>query len=92
MGKINVETDGSYWCDNPDQAKVHRPRDALETAGWRVLRFDDLEICEKMADYCLPTIVSNINQFGGVKENRSVGRKISLSNPGTIQLSLFDNM
>jgi very-short-patch-repair endonuclease len=92
-GKINVETDGSFWHDNPDQAKIDRPRDnALETAGWRVLRFDDLEICEKMADYCLPTIVSNINQLGGVKEKRSVGRKIPLSNPGAVQLSLFDKL
>jgi very-short-patch-repair endonuclease len=91
LGKINVETDGSFWHDNPEQARIDRPRDnALETAGWRVLRFDDLEIREKMADYCLPTIVNNINQLGGVEEGRSMGRKISLNNPGAVQLSLFD--
>jgi very-short-patch-repair endonuclease len=93
LGKINVETDGSYWHDNPDQARIDRPRDnALETAGWRVLRFDDFEIKEKMAEYCLPTIVNNINQLGGVKVKCSIGRKISLSDPGAIQLSLFDKL
>jgi len=91
LGKINVETDGSFWHDNPEQARIDRPRDnALETTGWRVLRFDDLEIHEKMAEYCLPTIVNNINQLGGVEEGHSMGRKVSLSNPGATQLSLFD--
>ena len=44
-----------------------------------------------MRDYCLPTIVENINRLGGVEEGKSVPRKIDLdAPPGMRQLTLFD--
>ena len=46
---------------------------------------------EKMAEYCLPTIVENINRLGGLEEQRLVPRKVSLDAQGGSQLSLFES-
>ena len=63
----------------------------LETAGWRILRFNTHHIQEEMAEYCLPTIVENINRLGGVDEGRLVPRRINLDGPGGWQqLILFE--
>lgn len=94
-GKIDVETDGDTWHADPERIPLDNLRDNdLETTGWRVLRFNTTHIREKMAEYCLPTIVENINRLDGVDEKeRLVPRQINLDSPdGAYQLGLFDDI
>jgi len=93
-GQIDVETDGDIYHANPERAPQDNVRqNDLETAGWRVLRFNTPQICERMGEYCLPTIVENINDLGGVDEGRRVPRRINLDAPdGAHQLGLFDDI
>lgn len=90
-GKLDVETDGDVWHANPERAAQDNVRDnALETAGWKVLRFNTPQIREEVEQYCLPTVVENINKLGGLDEGNVVPTKINLSAPpGTKQLGLF---
>lgn len=90
-GKINIETDGDSWHANKKQAVIDNERDNdLETAGWRTLRFSTYHVQEKMADYCVPKIVENINNLGGIKEHESsIPKKIQTGQYK--QLSLFDD-
>lgn len=92
-GKIDVETDGDTWHADPERIPQDNLRDNdLGTAGWRILRFNTPHIMETMAEYCLPTIVENINKLGGLEEQRLVPRKVSLDDQGGLQqLSLFDS-
>jgi hypothetical protein len=55
-----------------------------------VIRFNDAQIREKLASYCVPTIVENINKLGGIEEGKIVPRKIDLN--GLIQPGLFDEI
>jgi len=67
-GQINVETDGNTWHANPQRAEQDRLRDnALTTAGWRVLRFGTQEVREQAGEYCVNTIVKNIERLGGMQ-------------------------
>jgi hypothetical protein len=44
-----------------------------------------------MAEYCVPKIVENINNLGGVDEEWNFVRRIDLKKPGsTFQYGLFD--
>jgi len=91
-GKMDAETDGDIWHSDPERIPLDNLRDNdLETAGWRVLRFSSHHIHEAMADYCVPTIVENVNRLGGVDKGALVPRRISLDAPdGFQQLPLFD--
>lgn len=90
-GKIDVETDGDFWHANRQQAAKDNVRDNnLKTEGWRVLRFNTLQVKESASEYCVPTIVKNINRLGGLKEGESAQQKINLKEPGFVQLNLFD--
>ena len=93
-GKMDVETDGDVWHANPERAAQDNLRDNdLETVGWKIFRFNSYQIREEMEEYCLPTIVENINKLGGVDERRIVPRKIDLDAPdGAYQIGLFDNL
>lgn len=91
-GKINIETDGDRYHVGPD----HAPRDnlrnnALGTAGWTVLRFNTRQINEQLVEYCLPTIVGNINALGGVDERQAIGRLVSDDPDAPTQPALFDD-
>lgn len=90
-GKIDVETDGDTWHADPERIPLDNLRDNdLETVGWRILRFNTYHIQEEMVEYCLPTIVENINRLGGLEEGRLVPRRISLDGPdGWRQMTLF---
>jgi very-short-patch-repair endonuclease len=92
-GKIDVETDGDTWHADPERIPLDNLRDNdLETAGWRVLRFNTPHTQEEMTEYCLPTIVKNINRLGGLDGQRIVPRRIDLRAPGGLQqLNLFDS-
>ncbi|HDN26257.1 MAG TPA: DUF559 domain-containing protein, partial [Thioploca sp.] len=90
-GKIDVEIDGDTWHANPKKAAQDNRRDnALESAGWNVLRFNTDQVKEEMAEYCVPTIAETINQLGGVEEGKVLPRKIDLDESGGSQEGLFD--
>jgi len=93
-GKIDVETDGDTWHSDPKRIPLDNLRDNdLETTGWRTLRFNTQQIHEQLQEYCLPTVVENINKLGGPEEGRTVPRWINVNDPdGLQQLSLFDDM
>jgi very-short-patch-repair endonuclease len=91
-GKLNVETDGDTWHHTPERAPQDNVRDnALKTKGWRILRFNTKQINQELENYCLPTIVENINNLGGLDEGRIIPRPISLDPYNPRQLSLFDD-
>ncbi|MEC4803158.1 MAG: DUF559 domain-containing protein [Jaaginema sp. PMC 1080.18] len=92
-GKINIETDGDTWHCNKKQIPLDNERDnALETQGWRTLRFNTHHVSEKMTQYCIPTIAENINKLGGVKNHtKAIPQKVEIAKPGEwVQLNLFD--
>ena len=89
-GKIDVETDGDTWHANPEKAAVDNLRDnALKIDGWKVLRFNTIQVREQAAAYCLPTVTQAINKLGGVDEGREIPRKID-PDADVYQPSLFD--
>jgi very-short-patch-repair endonuclease len=91
-GKIDVETDGDTWHSDPARIPLDNLRDnVLETVGWRVLRFDTRQIQEEAEQYCLPTVVENINRLGGTKEGKMAGRRFDLDAPGGYQQLLLDD-
>jgi len=50
-GKLDVETDGDTWHAEPARIPLDNLRDNdLETAGWKLLRFNTKQINEQMAD------------------------------------------
>lgn len=88
-GKLDVETDGDTWHVGKDQARADNLRDnALKTEGWRVLRFNTQQVQEQMAEYCVPTVVENINRLGGIDQGKNaVPKKIMLADkPGQMEL------
>jgi len=90
-GRLNVETDGDTWHADPQRIPLDNLRDNdLETAGWKLLRFNTHQIREEMTAYCLPTITENITKLGGVEEGRLVARRIDPGAAG-MQLGLFDD-
>ena len=93
-GQLDLETDGDQWHARPDRAAGDNVRDnGLRTVGWTVLRFNTRQIREQMADYCVPTILDNINRLGGLDDGRHVPRRFDLDTLDDIaQLSLFDDI
>jgi very-short-patch-repair endonuclease len=90
-GKIDVETDGDTWHSDRKSIAHDNLRDNdLKTEGWRVLRFNTGQIREQLSEYCLDTIIKNINRLGGIKEGKFFSRKFSSESGGGIQLELFD--
>lgn len=69
-GKINIETDGDTWhADKAQIPKDNRRDNDLETIGWRTLRFNTKHVQEDMGKYCIPAIVDNINELGGLSSD-----------------------
>jgi very-short-patch-repair endonuclease len=92
-GKIDVETDGDTWHSDPARIPLDNLRDnVLETVGWRVLRFNTAQIREQGEQYCLPTVVENINRLGGAEEAKLVGRRFNVDTPGGYQQLLLDDL
>jgi very-short-patch-repair endonuclease len=91
-GKLDIETDGDTWHGDPQRIPLDNLRDNdLETAGWKLLRFNTTHVREQLADYCLPTIVENINRLGGVEEGQIAGRRVALDPDTPTQPPLFDD-
>jgi very-short-patch-repair endonuclease len=67
-GKVCVETDGDTW--HADRVRIpedNRRDNDLETGGWKLLRFNTQQLREEMIDYCVPTILRNVEQLGGLQ-------------------------
>ena len=91
-GRIDVETDGDTWHANPEAAVKDNFRDnALESVGWKVLRFSTPQIREEAAEYCVRTVTDTINNLGGIEDGKYMPRKIDLKADGSYQIGLFDN-
>ena len=92
-GSINVETDGDSWHAYPKKAAEDNLRDnALESVGWKVLRFSTTQIQGQAAEYCIRTVTDTVNNLGGVDEGRFMPRKIDLKADGSSQLGLFNDI
>ncbi len=91
-GKLNIETDGDKWHHNPEQARLDNFRDNdLASDGWQRLRFSGHRVREALREYCVPKIIENINNLGGVDEGNQFGRRVDLKLPGSsFQRDLFD--
>lgn len=91
-GKLNIETDGDRWHHTPEIAPQDNIRNNdLVTSGWQILRFTSHQICDQMSEYCVPKIVDEINNLGGVEIDKDSYRRIDLKLPGsTFQQGLFE--
>jgi len=91
-GNLAVETDGDTWHGDPKCIPQDNLRDNdLETSGWKLLRFNTAQIREEMEEYCLPTIVENVNNLGGIENGHFIPRRVSTDEPSLHQLGLFDD-
>jgi very-short-patch-repair endonuclease len=91
-GNLDLETDGDTWHADPKRIPDDNRRDNdLETIGWKLLRFNTMQINEQMTEYCIPTIVENISNLGGLEEGRLMPRSINPNPSAESQLSLFDD-
>lgn len=85
-GSIDVETDGDSYHANAEAAAGDNERNnALTAAGWQVLRFNSVQINEKAAEYCLPTVLDTINELGGLKEDTIAARRFYPTPDGIAQ-------
>ncbi|CAN5879767.1 hypothetical protein BH23GEM7_BH23GEM7_07410 [soil metagenome] len=88
-GRVDVETDGDLWHANPERAAEDNLRDnALESSGWKVLRFTRRQVNEAVAAYCIPTVAATINSLGGLDEGGILPRNIIVEPGG--QYGFFD--
>lgn len=89
---IDIETDGDAYHANPEKgAEDNLRNNALEAAGWKVLRFNTQQIKEELESYTLPEIVKTINNQGGLDEGKLRPRRADLNAGGAVQLGLFDD-
>jgi very-short-patch-repair endonuclease len=85
-GNLDVETDGDRWHASVEAAARDYPRDnAVQAAGWRILRFNSQQIRESAADYCVPKITKMIKNLGGLSEEGLVPRQFFATPDGTVQ-------
>ena len=93
-GKLDGETDGDTWHANPERAASDILRDnALETVGWKVLRFNTQKIREEITEYTVPIVLENINRLDGIDEGQLLARRFDLdSNDNFRQPGLFDQV
>jgi very-short-patch-repair endonuclease len=91
-GNLDIETDGDSYHANPEKAKAdNRRNNALESAGWQVLRFTTQQVREEAETYCIPTIVETVNKLGGVEDGGLMPRRLNPDGPDIPrQLGLFD--
>jgi len=91
LGKLDIETDGDTWHANPERSREDNIRNnILQIAGWYQLRFNTNQVCEQMAEYCVPKIVKSVNRLGRVADGELMWRKINLKSPQMYQLGLAD--
>jgi len=91
-GQVDVETDGDTWhADKVRISEDNRRDNALQSAGWHVLRFNGRQIHESLSDYCVPQIAETINTLGGLTDEGLVPRVFYQRPEGLVQqMSLFE--
>lgn len=92
-GKIDIETDGDSYHSSVERIPLDNARNnALGSAGWRILRFNTLQINEQLTEYCVPQVLENINGLGGIDDGRLISRKYDPRRMDVSQQrSLFDD-
>lgn len=92
-GKIDVETDGDTWHARKERIPEDNHRNnAMAALGWTVLRFNTMQVQERMADYCVPQIVKTINRLGGLDDRDAPPRTYIPSKTGVVQqYGLFES-
>lgn len=73
-GKINIETDGLQHTTSRIAKRDYIRDNALQTAGWRVLRFNGTQIREQMESYCVPKVTDMVHQLGGLSDEGIIPR------------------
>jgi very-short-patch-repair endonuclease len=91
-GPFDIETDGDTWHARRDRIPEDNRRDNdIQSAGWRLLRFNGKHIWEQMADCCVPRITSMVNKLGGLRDDGLVPRIFYPTSEGVAQqLTLFE--
>lgn len=91
-GHVNVETDGDTWHLGRERAPLDNARDnALQIAGWTVLRYNTRQIRENFQTECLRGIEASINNLGGLSSDGLVPRVFYTKGSSSVQqLNLFD--
>jgi very-short-patch-repair endonuclease len=90
-GKLDVETDGDAWHADPARIPLDNERNNdLAGLGWTVLRFNGMQIRERMTEYCIPKIMENVNRVGGLTANGLIPRPFDPERPEAQQLTLFE--
>jgi len=90
-GKINIETDGDKYHHNPKDAKKDNIRNNdLTSNNWSVLRFNSIQVREKMETYCIPTIKVAINKLGGIDLDKNSMNHFLKYNPRVEYPTFFE--
>lgn len=90
-GKIDVETDGTKWHKNRSKEDNER-NNAVESAGWHVLRFDTQQIQETAGTYCISKVERTINTLGGLEKDTFAPTLFyELPEGSAQQLALFED-
>ena len=90
-GKLAVETDGDTWHSDRERIPLDNQRqNDLQTEGWKLLRFNTKQINEKIAEYCLPSIIENIEKLGGLETSQPATLPNATESLDWHQLLLFD--
>jgi len=90
-GKLDIETDGDKYHHHPEYASKDNLRNNdLTSNGWSVIRFDSIQIREKMETYCIPTIKVNINKLGGIDFDETAMKRFLRQNPGANYPTYFE--
>jgi very-short-patch-repair endonuclease len=91
-GFLAVETDGDAWHADRERSPADNFRqNALEAAGWHVLRFASRQINEETEGYCITKIAETIDRLGGLTGEGMVSRRFYATVDGVAQqLTLFE--
>ena len=91
-GRVDVETDGDTWHLNRERAPLDNARDnALQIAGWTVLRYNTRQIRESFQTECGRGLEASINKLGGLSSDGLVPRVFYTRGSSSVQqLNLFD--
>jgi len=92
-GQIDVETDGDTWHADSARIPLDNQRDNdLTGVGWSVLRFNGQQIRETAGEYCVPAVMTTINQLGGITTEGIIPRTYDPDHPeAPRQLALFES-
>lgn len=92
-GQIDVETDGDTWHADSARIPLDNQRDNdLTGVGWSVLRFNGQQIRETAGEYCVPAVMTTINQLGGITTEGIMPRTYDPDHPeAPRQLALFES-